>query len=265
MRIHHLNCGDIHAVFGGSRGVIYCLLVETSDGLLLVDTGLGTRDHTDPTVIMRLFRLSLRLGGDIRETALHQVAELGYDADDVRHIVLTHLHLDHAGGLADFPSALVHVYRPEYEATRRHQGLLSFGYLPAHWSHGPRWVFHDSPTEQWFGFDSIPIVAGLQPRVLLVPLPGHTPGHCGVAVQTEEGWLFHCGDAASGNVPRADPNQPSEEQPSWLVRQLIGNNVPRLRTLLREHGDEIELISGHDRPGFLRHQRAHARSGPREH
>ncbi|WP_223281445.1 MBL fold metallo-hydrolase [Streptomyces antnestii] len=42
---------------------------------------------------------------DTGETAVRQVAALGYDIEDVRHIVLTHLDLDHAGGLRDFPPA----------------------------------------------------------------------------------------------------------------------------------------------------------------
>ena len=50
------------------------------------------------------------------ETAAHQIAALGYSLDEVRHIVLTHLDLDHAGGMADFPRAQVHVLAAEHNA-----------------------------------------------------------------------------------------------------------------------------------------------------
>jgi glyoxylase-like metal-dependent hydrolase (beta-lactamase superfamily II) len=53
---------------------------------------------------------------DIAETALHQVERLRFSG--VRHVVLTHLDLDHAGGLRGFPDAQVHVLRTELEAAR---------------------------------------------------------------------------------------------------------------------------------------------------
>ena len=50
------------------------------------------------------------------QAAMRQVARLGYAPADVRHIVLTHIHFDHCGGLPDFPAASVHVHRREYKA-----------------------------------------------------------------------------------------------------------------------------------------------------
>lgn len=50
------------------------------------------------------------------ETAIRQVERLGYTADDVRHIILTHLDIDHSGGLSDFPAAQVHVLQAEIDA-----------------------------------------------------------------------------------------------------------------------------------------------------
>ena len=88
-----------------------------------------------------------------------------------------------------------------------------------------------------------------------MPLPGHTLGHCGVALRTGERWLLHCGDAVSPVVRQTDPSEPLDAQPSWLLRRLVGNHVPRLRELLRSHSSEIDLISAHDMRGFLRHQR----------
>src|SRR3546814_2886084 len=50
--------------------------------------------------------------------------------------------------------------------------------------------------ERWFGFEAVRDLDGLPPEILLVPLPGHTWGHSGVAVQEDGGgWLLHAGDA----------------------------------------------------------------------
>jgi glyoxylase-like metal-dependent hydrolase (beta-lactamase superfamily II) len=250
MSIHHLNCGSMRPYVPRVHGIVYCLLVETNDGLVLVDTGFGTRDYTEPTPLMHVFTALLRTPRDLDETAARQVARLGYAVEDVRHIACTHLHLDHAGGLPDFPDASVHVYGPEYRAAMQPKRLLERFYLPAHWAHGPKWVIHELTGEKWFDFDSIPIADGLSPRVLLIPLPGHTRGHCGVAVETAEGWLLHCGDAAYPFYHKDPPAGFLTDPPGWLVRWLLGPHVPRLRALVREHGDEVRLITSHDAYGF---------------
>jgi glyoxylase-like metal-dependent hydrolase (beta-lactamase superfamily II) len=242
------------------RVIVYCLLVETNEGLLLVDTGFGTGDCKRPTWLMRAFAASVGAPLDIEETAVRQVQQLGYSAEDVKHIVLTHLHLDHTGGLADFPSAQVHVLRREYEGAIRPQGLVERFYLPVHWAHGPHWVFHEKCTQQWFGFDAMRLLPGLSPEVLLVPLPGHTRGHSGVAIATQSGWLFHCGDAASPFHCESDPHQLSDAKhplnmlPVWFIRKVIGPQVAPLRQLLREHGGGVDLISSHDIYSFSRNQ-----------
>lgn len=252
MRVYHLNCGSMSPYFPRTQAIVYCLLVETNDGLVLVDSGFGLKDYSDPTPLMRAFTFLLGVPCDVEETAARQITKLGFAIEDVKHIVLTHLHLDHAGGLPDFADAKVHVFRPEYRAAMDPRGFLGRFYDSAHWAHEPKWVIHDLGGEEWFGFDCIPIVDGLSPRVLLVPLTGHTPGHCGVAVETAEGWLFQCGDAASPFHRETDPHQLTGSHhtanvlPAWFARGVIGPHVPRLRELVRDHGDTVRLISSHD-------------------
>jgi len=144
--------------------------------------------------------------------------------------------------LSNFPHARVHVYRPEYEAAMHPRGLMGPFYIQQHWVHEPQWVIHDLAGEKWFDFDAIPVFDD----VWLIPLPGHTAGHCGVAIKSGNGWLFHCGDAASPFYAPSDPNQSSDKPIPWLVKGLIGTHAPRLRRFAQNHSVNIRLISGHD-------------------
>jgi glyoxylase-like metal-dependent hydrolase (beta-lactamase superfamily II) len=259
MAIFHLNCGSLQPFSSILKAVTYCLLVETNEGLLLVDTGFGELDFRSPSLRLKLFLPLMGLPRDREETAVRHVVRLGFAREDVRHIVLTHLHFDHAGGLRDFPDATVHVHRLELEAANKPRTMMEIAYVNAQWSHGPHWHLHENPTELWFGLDAIPILPRLKPRVLLLPLPGHTRGHCGVAIETDHRWLLHCGDAASPYHRAADPHQHDASRqrlnflPEWFVRKVIGTQIPRLRQLVLEHADEIELISAHDIYAFNRH------------
>src|SRR6478609_10129660 len=97
--------------FGGrllpAAMVAHCLLVERPDGLLLVDTGFGSADVAAPRRLGQPFRAVVRPRLVLAETALAQVQALGYESTDVTDIALTHLDLDHVGGISDFPGARV--------------------------------------------------------------------------------------------------------------------------------------------------------------
>ena len=134
MRIHHLNCGSLcprgGKLFGGAGGPLsaapmccHCLLIEGDDRLILVDAGLGVEDVNEPSRLGFLFNTMVRPRLEVAETALRQVVDLGYRPSDVRHIVPTHLDLDHAGGICDFPDAAVHVFAAELRAASHRSSL----------------------------------------------------------------------------------------------------------------------------------------------
>ncbi len=244
----------------GPRGfmVAHCLLVESEAGLVLVDTGLGEADLADPArrlggAFVRMVRPKL----DAAETARAQVERLGFRADDVRHIVLTHLDVDHAGGLPDFPRAQVHVQADEHAAAEARATFFERErYRPTQWAHGPAWVLHRPVGEKWMGFDCVRAVDGLPPELLLVPTAGHTRGHQAVAVRTGDGWLLHCGDAYFSHLEMEDPPR-CPTGLAWFQRlvQMDGrarlDNQRRLRELAKGH-PEVRVFSAHDPDDFDR-------------
>jgi glyoxylase-like metal-dependent hydrolase (beta-lactamase superfamily II) len=126
------------------------------------------------------------------------VQRLGLDPHNVQDLLVTHLDKDHTGGLRDFPWARVHVHPKELAAALSPGSYIARQRFSAeHFAHKPHWVPLDvAKGHDWRGFAGAVTPAGLPETILMVPLPGHSPGHCGVAVQLDDGkWLFHCGDA----------------------------------------------------------------------
>jgi glyoxylase-like metal-dependent hydrolase (beta-lactamase superfamily II) len=265
MKVHHLNCATMRPPGGrwvdGSgpalsfaKLVCHCLLVETDAGLVLVDSGIGLADLENPRERLgRSFLWLARPELDATECAALQVERLGFARRDIRHVVLTHLDLDHAGGLADFPEALVHVHARELDAALNPRSSLERErYRSVQFQHRPRWSPHDAEGERWFGFECVRELDGLPPEILLVPLAGHTRGHSAVAVQTDRGWLLHAGDAYFHHA-EMDPD--ARRCPPLLnvfqrVMQVEGaqrtQNQERLRQLHRESAGEVRVFSAHD-------------------
>lgn len=276
LRVHHLNC--MSARMPGARHplVAHCVLAEAADGLVLADTGLGLGDVHDPEMRLSKFFLGLlkpQLRADM--TAARQIERLGYRTSDVRDIILTHLDFDQAGGLDDFPRARVHVTTRERDhAFAQRTWLDRQRFRPQQWSTRNRWIAYDTHEigGDWMGLASVRAFAGLPPDFLLVPLPGHSRGHAGVAIHGDRGWLLLAGDAFF---------DPGELQPQRhcsaglrLFQRLMDVDRPArlasqqaLRKFQNEH-PEVTVFCTHDPVAFehlsgrAAHQPPEARRSP---
>jgi glyoxylase-like metal-dependent hydrolase (beta-lactamase superfamily II) len=168
-------------------------LVHHPDGLCLFDTG-QTADAARPGYVPR-WHPFLRLA----RFELGSEDEIGAQLDParVRWVVLSHLHTDHVGGIGAFAGAEVIVSRVEWERAQSLRGRLR-GYLPQHWPlPEPVQVDLAGPAVGPFAgsFD----VAG-DGRLVLVPTPGHTPGHVALIARDEESGFFLGGDVAESRA-----------------------------------------------------------------
>lgn len=170
------------SVYGAPEEQFRCpvpgVLLQTDGGWVLLDTGFNTALIRDPALRRRYFPSmeyqSLLPGpGEPIEESLY---EIGVDIDDIHLVALSHLHVDHAGGLKLFAGKVpVHAQRRELE-----YGLSNH---PVPQSHAIFRVDFDDPTIDWRLADG---EAEIAPGITAVPTYGHTPGHQSFVVELDE-------------------------------------------------------------------------------
>ena len=255
MKIHHLNCGSLcplgHKIppyFYPREVVCHCLLIESEKGLILVDCGLSQADLKNPERLGP-YRWIVGAPKSPQLAAVQQIRELGFSPKDVRHIIPTHLDEDHVGAVEDFPSAVVHTSVAELEAVQRPPTISEkFRYRIRLKRGRIEWQTYEwSQGEKWQGFEAVRNLKVLPPEILLVSLPGHTRGHFCVALQNNDQWLFHVGDAYYDRRELEHPER-------WAVKvlqksvhvdyELARENQQRLKELVDRK--EIRMFSSHD-------------------
>ena len=230
---------------------IHCLIIRCADRIILVDTGFGTREMQNPNQLVgfdAIFKLGFMT--DTRMTAVERLRAQGIAPGDVSDIVLTHMDNDHAGGLHDFPNAIVHVSSEELNS---YESIQPRGpYRPYQISHLTKFKMHEPSSEKWFGLEARSIDISEDLQLKLIPLPGHTFGHCGVAYRENGKWSLHAGDAyfdSSVNFIVDGPALPIEAAFQSDAEKRV-DSIKKLQRLRAEHGDEIDIFCTHDEHEF---------------
>ncbi len=245
--IYHLNCVTIVSPINDNV-CGHCLLLKENDKLILVDTGIGLLDVLNP--IERIGQQLIDIVGyrfDENQASVRQIENLGLDPEKVTDCIISHLDNDHIGGLADFAKATVHLSAEELD----NFNLDNPRYLKLPLAHYPAIRTYAKSDLEWFGFEARKIIADIETDIFLIPLFGHTLGHCGVALKAEDKWLFYVGDAYYMRIELNDINHPVNE----LAQIRADNNdlrvatVDKIRKLLKDH-PEIEIFGYHDIEDF---------------
>jgi glyoxylase-like metal-dependent hydrolase (beta-lactamase superfamily II) len=210
-----------------------CLLVETPDALVLIDTGVGNKETEKFLGIYGVENAG-------RPTRLEDaLRDVGYAPEDVDIVIDTHLHFDHAGGntVGDesgvqlaFPRAQYYVQRGEWEYAHLHNERIRASYLPPNF-------------DPIMAAGRLELVEGereLLPGVRLLPTPGHTPHHQSVVLASEDRTAVFLGDVVptSAHLPLA-----------WImgydVEPLVTYESKRV-LLERARQEEWLLVFEHD-------------------
>ncbi|MBL9122231.1 MAG: N-acyl homoserine lactonase family protein [Planctomycetaceae bacterium] len=179
---------------------IYAFLVEHPEGLIVVDTG-QSPDVNQPdyfrgdSVSEQFLRQNFRFDIAPEQEIGAQLEALGVRPRDVRWVVLTHLHTDHADGIGAFPHAEILVSRREFEAQVRRPRGANVRRWPSWFS--PRLVEYYPPGVGPFS-ESYPLTK--HEDVQMVPLEGHSTGHAGLIVWDGPQAILFAGDATENQA-----------------------------------------------------------------
>jgi len=161
---------------------ILAWLIDHPEGPIVVDTG-ETARTAEPDWFPAwhpYYRRAVQFDVEPEQEIGPQLRALGLEPTDVRRLVLTHLHTDHAGGLHHFPGVEILVSHLDWKQARGLGGRLR-GYLPQHW---PSWFDPASiPFASDVTFETWPLTSAGDVR--MVRTPGHTPGHISVIVESD--------------------------------------------------------------------------------
>jgi N-acyl homoserine lactone hydrolase len=175
---------------------IYAFAIEHPEGVILVDTG-ETAQASKRSYFtgwhpgVRAFQEWV----EPQEEIGPQLERLGIRPADIRWVVMTHLHTDHAGGLHHFPDNEILVTRAELEFGSGLRGRVRGYVANEHW---PTWFEPTVLELEPEPFGPFPESLRLTEAgdVILVPVPGHTPGQIAVLIEDCDHTVFIGGDSS---------------------------------------------------------------------
>lgn len=223
---------------------IQCFLVEhPSAGAALIDTGFHASVAVKPRSNLGAFGTVLYRDIDMRpeQAAAAQLRDKGIEHAEVRTVIMTHLHPDHASAIADYPEATFLVSTAEWDAAA--EGGQRDGYVKRQFDHGFDYRvidFNSDAANSFSGFARAFDVFG-DGSVRVVFTPGHTKGHMSVVLRTESGEVLVAGDAIFMHRTLEDDHLPHMLADEHLFRR----SLREIRQYRKETPDAV-IIPGHD-------------------
>ena len=238
MKMHLLPCGRLRmreSIFipGADKAStielpVSSALLRHAGGNVLFDTGCHPSVPDDPDArwggLAKLMAPIMRPG----EHVLTGLAALGLGPDDIDVVINSHLHPDHCGCNAFFTKATFLVHAKELVAAKA-PGSEGMGYLSADWDH-PMPVDAIDGQRDVFGDD----------RIVLLPLPGHTPGSIAALVQLDRsGRFLLAGDTVS---LRATLDTGFAPRNTWNAEALLAS----LAEVRKIEAGGVTVLASHD-------------------
>ena len=231
------------------------ILIHRTQGDVLIDAGISSKvdaqmDELAPQ--KQAVARQILASYSFRSSAPEALSAAGEQPDRVRTIIPTHAHYDHLAGAEDLPSARILMPPDEIAFIDRQQhtpDIIAASNIAAVRSRIEPYSFADKP---YLGFASSFDVFG-DDSIVLVPLPGHTPGSIGAFFHVDARRVFAIGDVTwiMEAVERGLPRPPAlrtfaDDDPDATERQV------QLVAAFHAANPEIAILPSHDRTAWER-------------
>ena len=246
-----LQCDKSLITMGRGMGELIVIpvpffLIQHPKGNILFDTGMAKEIAVDARshwgVVVKAYKPTMT----DEQYCPRQLEKIGVSPEDIRYIVMSHLHNDHAGSVMAFPKAKIFVQRAEMEWAYTCDFFQKLAYVRADfdrplkyvflegWRDNPHDLFGDGTVKIWF-------------------TPGHTPGHQALSVTLpQSGTLLLTGDACYTNEI---VNRNILPGLVWSSAESV-NSIRRIRNLRDDYG--MTVIPGHDGAAWDTYKKAPA-------
>jgi glyoxylase-like metal-dependent hydrolase (beta-lactamase superfamily II) len=207
--------------------VASCYLIRHADGLMIWDTGIPAFVAGKPEgVPIAGGKINIFLDKPFPQ----RLAEFGVNSKEVKHLALSHMHADHAGNANAFDKATWYVQEAEYNA--------AFGPLAAKLNFVPK-TYNKLKKENTVKLNGHHDVYG-DGSVMLIPAPGHTPGHQVALVQLPSGPVL-----LSGDLWHFESNHKHSRVPGFNYdKEQTLNSIKSINALIAVTG--AKLLIQHD-------------------
>ncbi len=230
-----------------SMPVMAYLYQHHTFGLVLIDTGYGRDTKTDPAIFPGKSTAKRSRIENVNPVA-DQLEAAGFSPDDVEHIIVTHLHVDHAGGINDFPNATLWVSEAEWDFSQKKRALKAVDPLPYEDHADVELIrFHAPSNALPYGAFEDHIDLFGDGGLVLLPTPGHTPGHMSVLVN-----LFGDSYMITGDTAWVDDHWHEPMPKGFIPRTILEDDwtltmksAYRIRDWTQRY-PELHIISGHE-------------------
>jgi glyoxylase-like metal-dependent hydrolase (beta-lactamase superfamily II) len=231
------------------------LVEHPTAGPILIDTGLHPSVAVDKKQnVGRMLAMTVARPWEMEpdQAVPDQLRKLGIEPAEVRLIVMTHLHLDHASGMVQFPGATFVFSKQEWEKANEPRAVTD-GYVHKHFDHAFDYRlldFDDPDVGSFAGFGrSFDLLGDGSIRVAFTP--GHTMGHMSVILRGGEREVLVTGDAAYTRHALDTGHKP------WLMQDehLFARSLREVQRYI-ERTPSAVVVPGHDMDAFEEARRA---------